>query len=57
VADSNIESKDYFDVALYAYQLLKKAQDGQNFTDESLQSKATYALIGTIFSATEKYIQ
>lgn len=57
VDDSNIESKDYFDVALYAYQLLKKAQDGQNFTDESLQSKATYALIGTIFSATEKYIQ
>lgn len=55
--NSNIVSKDYFDIALYAYQLLKKAQDGQNFTEESFSSKATYDLIGTLFSATEKYIQ
>ncbi len=57
IDNDNIESKDYFDVALYAYQLLKKAQDGQIFTEESLLSKATYDLIGTLFSATEKYIQ
>jgi hypothetical protein len=57
IENSDIDSKDYFDVALYAYQLLKKAQDGQNFTEESLSSKATYDLIGTLFSATEKYIQ
>ncbi len=57
VDSNNIDSKDYFDIALYAYQLLKKAQDGQIFANESLSSKATYNLISTIFSATEKYIQ
>ncbi|MBX9808979.1 hypothetical protein K2X92_01140 [Candidatus Gracilibacteria bacterium] len=57
LSNDNIESKDYFDVALYAYQLLQKAKDGQVFTDESLLSKATYDLVDTIFDATEKYIQ
>ncbi len=56
IDNSNIESKDYFDIALYAYQLLQKAQDGQVFTNESLSSKATYDLMGTLFNATEKYI-
>lgn len=55
--NANIESKDYFDIALYAYQLLQKAQDKQMFTQESLSSDATYALIETLFWATKKYIQ
>jgi hypothetical protein len=55
--NKNIESKDYFDIALYAYQLLQKAQDNQMLTPESLSSKATYGLIETLFGATEKYIQ
>lgn len=55
--NQNIESKDYFDITLYAYQILKKAQDGDMFTEESLTSGATYELIETLFWATEKYIQ
>lgn len=55
--NQNIESKDYFDITLYAYQILKKAQDGEMFTEESLTSAATYELIETLFGATEKYIQ
>ncbi len=55
--NDTIESKDYFDIALYAYQLLQKAQDGKAFTEESLLSKATYDLINTLFLATEKYIK
>lgn len=55
--NENIESKDYFDIALYAYQLLQKAQDKQMLTPESLSSRATYGLIETLFGATEKYIQ
>ena len=55
--NNSIESKDFFDIALYAYQLLQKAQDGQTFTLESLASEATYSLINTLFIATDKYIQ
>ena len=55
--NENIESKDYFDIALYSYQLLQKAQDQQMFTNESLSANATYSLINTLFGATNKYIQ
>ena len=54
--NSNIESKDYFDIALYTYQLLQKTQDKQMFTYESVTSRATYELIDTLFGATAKYI-
>lgn len=54
--NSNIESKDYFDIALYTYQLLQKTQDKQMFTYESITSRATYELIDTLFGATTKYI-
>ncbi len=52
----NIESKDYFDIALYAYQLLQKTQDKEAFTSESVTSRGTYELIDTLFGATERYI-
>lgn len=55
--NNKIESKDYFDIALYTYQILRKAQDREMFTEESLSSEATYKLIETLFGATEKYIQ
>lgn len=54
--NQNIESKDYFDIALYADQILKKAQDQDMFTEESLTAWATYELIETFFRATKKYI-
>jgi hypothetical protein len=54
--NTNIESKDYFDIALYTYQLLQKTQDKQMFTYESITSRATYELIDTLFGATTKYI-
>lgn len=55
--NQNIESKDYFDIALYAYQLLQKAQDKQMLTSESISSSATYSLIEVLFGATGKYIR
>ncbi len=54
--NDHIESKDYFDIALYTYQLLQKAQDKEMFIYESITSRATYELIDTLFGATTKYI-
>lgn len=55
--NTSINSKDFFDIALYAYQLLQKSQGvSQQFTPESITSPATFIFIDTLFGASEKYV-
>ncbi len=57
LSSKDIESKDYFDVALYAFHVLKKAEDGGKFFDEATVANATYDLLSTIFLSTDKYVK
>jgi hypothetical protein len=54
---TDIEQRDYFDIALYAFNVLKKAEgDGWLFIDEAIYAHPTYALIETILVATDRYV-
>lgn len=57
LSSTDIDSKDYFDIALYAFHVLKKAESGGKFFDEAVFANATYELIRTIFLATDRYIK
>lgn len=52
---SAIDSKDYFDLALYAYNVLKKAEEKNLFLKDATFSPATYQLLYVFFTATDKY--
>lgn len=52
-----IEKKDYFDIALYAFHVLKKAEEGSKYFDEAVTIDATYNLLTTIFLATDNYVK
>lgn len=54
--NTRIDPKDFFNITLYAYQILEKAQDKTMFTKDRIGSPATYVLINTLFRASEKYI-
>jgi hypothetical protein len=69
LSNTEIDPQDYFDVSLYAYQIIQKAQSSQKtqeagtsieisqvFADEAITSYSTYSLIDTLFAATDKYI-
>jgi hypothetical protein len=55
LSSTDIEHKDFFDIALYAFSILEKARNGQFFESQAMTSHATYQLISTIFTATSKY--
>ncbi len=57
LSSTDIDSKDYFDIALYAFHVLKKAESGGKFFDEAILANATYDLIRTIFLATDRYVK
>jgi hypothetical protein len=54
--DANIPKKDYFDIALYAFNILGKTEEQRRFIPEYLDINSTYELMSTIFNATEQYI-
>jgi hypothetical protein len=69
LSNAEIDPQDYFDISLYAFQILLKAQESQTikdvgvsveissvFANEVTTSQSTYSLIGTLFAATDKYI-
>lgn len=51
-----IEDKDYFDIAIYAYNIIEKVQDNGIFTLEILESKYMYDYLITFFYAGSKYM-
>lgn len=52
-----IEQKDYFDIAIYAFNILRKTEiDGKVFPLEITEDASTYDLLNTFFIAAEKYI-
>ena len=53
---SDIEQRDYFDIALYAFNVLKKAEDRWLLIDEAVYAHPTYSLIQTILFSTDKYV-
>jgi len=57
LGNTEIASNDFFDIALYAYQILQKTQDKDVLTPEALSAPATYALIETLFGATDQYVR
>jgi hypothetical protein len=57
LTSTNIDTKDYFDIALYAFHVLKKAEDGWKYFDEAITANATYELLSTIFLATDRYVK
>lgn len=52
----DIEQRDYFDIALYAFNVLKKSEDRGFLIDTAVYERATYSLIQTILISTEKYV-
>ena len=52
-----IEHKDYFDIALYAFYVLSKTEEQGMISPEALYATPTYQLISTIFRATDLYVQ
>lgn len=55
MTSDDINHKDYFDIALYAFSLLEKARNGQLFETQAITAHATYQLLSTLFVATSKY--
>lgn len=53
---TDIEQRDYFDIALYTFNVLKKAEDKGLFIDEAVYAHPTYALIQTILVSTDRYV-
>jgi hypothetical protein len=52
-----IQQRDYFDIALYAFNVLKKMEDRSIFTEEAIHSHSTYTLIQTVLVSTDRYVK
>jgi hypothetical protein len=53
----DILQRDYFDIALYAFNVLKKMEDRGVYTYEAINSQSTYSLIQTILISTDRYVK
>ncbi len=51
-----IDDKDFFDIALYAYNIIDKIQDKWLLSREYLMNKSTYNYLTTFFYAGNKYM-
>lgn len=54
---TDIQQRDYFDIALYAFNVLKKMEDRWFFTEEAMSSHPTYTLIQTVLVSTDRYVR
>lgn len=52
---TDVQQRDYFDIALYAFNVLKKAEDRWVFVEEAVYLHPTYSLIQTILVSTDRY--
>lgn len=57
LASSDLEQRDNFDIALYAFNVLKKAEDKNLFIDEAVYAHPTYTLIKTVLASTDRYVR
>lgn len=55
LSSTDINHKDYFDIAFYAFSILEKAKNGQFFESDAITAHATYQLLSTLFVSTSKY--
>lgn len=56
IDESGIDQKDFFDIAIYTYNILDKIQDKWLLSREYLQNKSTYDYLTTFFYAWSKYM-
>lgn len=54
--EQGIEDKDYFDIAIYAYNILEKIQEKSLFSLDYLENKSTYDYLITFFYAGSRYM-
>lgn len=53
-----IESKDYFDIAIYAFNILRKMEEKKLILiDTAMEDPATYSYLMTFFRASNRYIE
>lgn len=57
LASSDLEQRDNFDIALYAFNVLKKAEEKHLFMDEAVYAHPTYVLIKTVLASTDRYVR
>ncbi len=55
--DCAIDKKDYFDIAIYAYNILKKTEDRSMIPRNTLEDNATYKYLSVFFRAARVYIE
>ncbi len=55
---NEIPQKDYFDIAIYAFNILKKMEEkSQILSQDTMQEVSTYTYFTTFFRASNKYIE
>lgn len=55
---NEIPQKDYFDIAIYAFNILKKMEEkSQVLSQDTMQEVSTYTYFTTFFRASNKYIE
>lgn len=55
LTNAEMETKDYFDISLYAYLILERMTNGKIIEQKALESEVLYQLYVAIFQATQKY--
>lgn len=55
LTNTEMETKDYFDISLYAYLMFEKMTDGKIIDSKALESETLYQLYIAIFQATQNY--
>lgn len=57
LTSSDIEQRDYFDIALYAFSMLQKIENNNFFIESALYESSTYSLIKIILVSTDRYVK
>lgn len=54
---NEIDQKDYFDIAIYAFNILKKTEDSNLFSQATIEDNSTYIFLSIFFRAANLYIE
>ena len=54
--NKDIDQKDYFDIAIYAWNILDKTQESNLFDKSTLEDTSTYTYLSVFFQASRLYI-
>ncbi len=54
---NEIDQKDYFDIAIYAFNILRKTEENSLFSQSTLEDTSTYTYLSIFFRAANLYIE